>query len=260
MIPKFKIYQTHDLGQFFYAIVNAGIAADRQQAAAPGHQLRHRPQALHRHGHEGLHRRAAGAAVGQVVARLRCREEQGLRLRPRQGEVAGGPVRAPNIEFDISWALAGYAAEYEALATIIQGDLAKIGIKTNLKPTDPPTFTQQGTGHEPAVQRHAPERGRLRPVVRSRLGVRAEPHLSATPRTLAASTTTSGRNWPRRGDRAGPGQAQADCTAQINDFLLDASFAMVITAYPDIDLMRPNVMDLKYFLSTATNDRNIWLS
>jgi hypothetical protein len=34
----------------------------------------------------------------------------------------------------------------------------------------------------------------------------------------------------------------------------------VITAYPDIDLLRPNVMDLKYFLSTATNDRNIWLS
>ena len=46
---------------------------------------------------------------------------------------------------------------------------------------------------------------------------------------------------------------------QINDYLLDASFAMVITAYPDIDLIRPNVMDLKYFLSTATNDRNIWL-
>ena len=35
---------------------------------------------------------------------------------------------------------------------------------------------------------------------------------------------------------------------------------MVITPYPDIVLLRPNVMDLKYFLSTATNDRNIWLS
>ena len=54
-----------------------------------------------------------------------------------------------NIEFDISWALAGYAAEYEQLATIIQGDLAKIGVKTNLKPIDPPTFTQQGQGLNP---------------------------------------------------------------------------------------------------------------
>jgi hypothetical protein len=47
---------------------------------------------------------------------------------------------------------------------------------------------------------------------------------------------------------------------QINDFMLDASWAMVITPYPDIVATRPNVMDLKYFLSTATNDRNIWLS
>src|SRR6202022_542820 len=54
-----------------------------------------------------------------------------------------------NIEFDINWSLAGYAAEYEALASIIQGDLAKIGGKTNLKPTDPPTFTQQGFGLNP---------------------------------------------------------------------------------------------------------------
>jgi len=34
---------------------------------------------------------------------------------------------------------------------------------------------------------------------------------------------------------------------------------MAITPYPDIVGTRPNVMDLKYFLSTATNDRNIWL-
>ena len=46
---------------------------------------------------------------------------------------------------------------------------------------------------------------------------------------------------------------------QINDYLLDQSFVMTITPYPDIDLLKPNVMDLKYFLSTATNDRNIWL-
>jgi hypothetical protein len=35
---------------------------------------------------------------------------------------------------------------------------------------------------------------------------------------------------------------------------------MTITAYPDIDIMRPNVMDMKYFLSTATNNRNMWLA
>ena len=56
-----------------------------------------------------------------------------------------------------------------------------------------------------------------------------------------------------------PGKRKA-LYGQINDYLLDASFAMVITAYPDIDIMRPNVSDMKYFLSTATNDRNIWLA
>jgi hypothetical protein len=48
--------------------------------------------------------------------------------------------------------------------------------------------------------------------------------------------------------------------SQINDYLLDQSFVMTITPYPDIVARGPNVMDLKYFLSTATNDRNIWLS
>src|SRR5260370_26867869 len=54
-----------------------------------------------------------------------------------------------NVEFDISWALAGYAAEYEQLATILQGDLATIGIKADLNPSAPPTFTQQGFGTNP---------------------------------------------------------------------------------------------------------------
>ena len=48
--------------------------------------------------------------------------------------------------------------------------------------------------------------------------------------------------------------------SDINDYLLDQSFTMAITPYPDIVGTRPNVMDLKYFLSTATNDRNIWLA
>ena len=54
-----------------------------------------------------------------------------------------------NLEFDINWSLAGFSAEYQALATVIQADLAKIGIKTNLKPQDPPTFTAEGNGLKP---------------------------------------------------------------------------------------------------------------
>ena len=32
---------------------------------------------------------------------------------------------------------------------------------------------------------------------------------------------------------------------QINDYLLDQSFFMTVTPYPENDVLRPNVMDLK---------------
>jgi ABC-type transport system substrate-binding protein len=48
--------------------------------------------------------------------------------------------------------------------------------------------------------------------------------------------------------------------SEINEYLLDQSFTMAIMPYPDVVATRPNVVDLKYFLSTATNDRDIWLS
>ena len=60
-------------------------------------------------------------------------------------------------------------------------------------------------------------------------------------------------------------RALIDKAAQVQgksrtDFMLDAAWVMTVTAYPDIDIMRPNVMDMKYFLSTATDDRDIWLA
>ena len=164
-----------------------------------------------------------------------------------------------NIEFDISWATAGYAAEYQALATIIQGDLQKLGIKTNLKPTDPPTFTQQGTGLKP-------------PFNGMRLSAGAFAQLKeagsefALSRTFGYASNASGfydDNWTAlaAGVATEPDPAKRKTMyGQINDFILDQSWAMVVTPYPDIVATRPNVMDLKYFLSTATNDRNIWLS
>jgi peptide/nickel transport system permease protein len=164
-----------------------------------------------------------------------------------------------NVEFNIAWALAGYAAEYEQLATILQADLAKIGVKTNLKPTDPPTFTQQGTGLNP-------------PFNGMRLSAGAFTQLSeagsefALSRTYGYANNSSGFYDDKWTQLASGVATEADPAkrkqfySDINDYLLDQSFTMAITAYPDIVATRPNVMDLKYFLSTATNDRNIWLS
>ena len=55
-----------------------------------------------------------------------------------------------NIEFDINYAMAGFQAEYAALATIMQADLAKIGIKTNLKPRGQRRVHRQRGGHDAA--------------------------------------------------------------------------------------------------------------
>jgi len=164
-----------------------------------------------------------------------------------------------NIEFDIAWSLAGYAAEYEALASIIQGDLAKIGIKTNLKPTDPPTFTQQGFGVNPTFNGMRLSAGAFCQLAEAG----SEFALSRTYGYASNASNFYDEKWTQlaSGVAIEPDAAKRkQMYGEINDYLLDQSFTMSLTAYPDIVLMRPNVMDLKYFLSTATNDRNIWLS
>ena len=48
------------------------------------------------------------------------------------------------LEFDITYNTGGFGREYASLAQIYQSDLAKIGVKTTLKPLDSPTFNAAG--------------------------------------------------------------------------------------------------------------------
>ena len=257
--PKYKLYQTHDLGQFFYGIVNVGKPPtdNKMLRQAINYAIdRKRFTDTVMKGFTG-EPRALPWAKSSPAFDAEKNKAYAYDLDKAKSLVTQSGLS--NIEFDISWALAGYAAEYEALATIIQGDLAKIGVKTNLKPTDPPTFTQQGLGMNP-------------PFSGMRLSAGAFCQLSeagsefALSRTFGYASNAAGfydDKWTQlaAGVATEPDPAKRKVMyGQINDFLLDASFAMVITAYPDIDIMRPNVMDMKYFLSTATNDRNMWLA
>src|SRR5207253_2305948 len=146
---RFKLYQTHDLGQFFYFALNA------RKPQTDNKLLR---QAIN----YALDRKRFVDTVmkgftGEVRALPWAKSSPAFDPEKNKAYAFDldkakslvGQSGLTNVEFDISWALAGYASEYEQLATIIQGDLAKIGIKTNLKPTDPPTFTQQGLGMNP---------------------------------------------------------------------------------------------------------------
>jgi len=257
--PRYKLYQTHDLGQFFYGIVNAGKPPtdNKQLRQAINYAIdRKRFTDTVMKGFTG-EPRALPWAKSSPAFDAEKNKAYAYDLDKAKSLVTQSGLS--NIEFDISWALAGYAAEYEALATIIQGDLAKIGVKTNLKPTDAPTFTQQGLGMNP-------------PYNGMRLSAGAFCQLSeagsefALSRTFGYASNAAGfydDKWTQlaTGVATEPDPAKRKAMyGQINDYLLDASYAMVITAYPDIDIMRPNVMDMKYFLSTATNDRNIWLA
>jgi peptide/nickel transport system substrate-binding protein len=257
--PKYKLYQTHDLGQFFYGIVNAGKPPtdNKMLRQAINYAIdRKRFTDTVMKGFTG-EPRALPWAKSSPAFDAEKNKAYAYDLDKAKSLVTQSGLT--NVEFDISWALAGYAAEYEALATIIQGDLAKIGVKTNLKPTDAPTFTQQGLGLNP-------------PFNGMRLSAGAFCQLSeagsefALSRTFGYASNAAGfydDTWTQlaAGVATEPDPAKRKVLyGQINDFLLDSSFAMVVTAYPDIDVMRPNVMDMKYFLSTATNDRNMWLA
>jgi peptide/nickel transport system substrate-binding protein len=256
---RFKMYQTHDIGQFFYAIVNSGLEPtnNKMLRQAINYAIdRKRFTDTVMKGFTG-EPRALPWAKSSPAFDPEKNKAYAFDLDKARSLVAQSGLS--NIEFNISWALAGYAAEYEALATIIQGDLAKIGVKTNLKPTDPPTFTQQGLGMNP-------------PFNGMRLSAGAFCQLSEAGSEFALSRTfgyasNAGGYYDEKWTQLASGVATEPDPArrkqmygEINDYLLDSSFAMVISAYPDIDLLRPNVMDLKYLLSTATNDRNIWLS
>ena len=69
---------------------NVDQAADRQQAGAPGAELRDRPQAHRRH-RVPRRERAAHAAVAADLAGVRREQSNALRVRPRQGQERCSP-------------------------------------------------------------------------------------------------------------------------------------------------------------------------
>ncbi len=255
---KYKLYQTHDLGQYFYATVNCGVAPTDNKLVRQAINYaidRQRFTDTVMKGFTGEPRALPWAKSSPAFDAAKNRS-YAFDLDKAKSLLAQSGLS--NIEFDISWALAGYAAEYEQLATIIQSNLATIGVKSNLKPTDPPTFAQQGLGKNP-------------PFTGMRLSAGAFTQLFEAGSEFALSRTYGYANngagfyddkWTQLASSVAtepdPGKRK-QMYSDINDYLLDQSFTMAITPYPDIVGIRPNVMDLKYFLSTATNDRNIWL-
>jgi peptide/nickel transport system substrate-binding protein len=163
-----------------------------------------------------------------------------------------------NLDLDISYALAGFSAEYASLATILQSDLAKIGIKATLKPQENAAFTAAGNGLTPTYNG-------------LRLSAGAFANLYE-----ASSEFTLSRTYGHKSNLAGfyddgfasmvnaaatePDPAKRKALyAQLNDFILDASYSMAICPYPNILIMRNTVHGLGYATSLELTLRGTWL-
>jgi ABC-type transport system substrate-binding protein len=164
-----------------------------------------------------------------------------------------------NVEFDIAWSLAGFQAEYAALAQIIQSDLAKIGIKTNLKPTDPAAFVQAGLGKNPMYNGMRLSAGAFSQLYEAG-------SLFALSRTMGYMGNQSGFYDPEYEKMVLDAASEPDAGkrkqiySKINDFLLDAAYLFTVTAYSNIMAMGKNVRGLRFEPTTSVTIRDIWLA
>jgi peptide/nickel transport system substrate-binding protein len=256
---RFKLYYTHDIGQFFNVQIQSGLPPTNNKLLrqAISHALdRKRITDTVMKGFTGEPRTLPWARSSPAFDAEK-NKLYAYDIDKARAVLAESGAGTPS--FDIAWALAGYAAEYQQIASILQSDLAKIGITTTLKPTDPPAFQQQGAGLNPQFNGIRLSAGAFAQLYEAG----SEFALSRTFGYASNSTNFYDDKWTElaKAPATEPDPAKRkQMYNEINDYLLDQSFTLVITAYPDIVFMRPNVMDLKYFLSTATNDRDIWLA
>jgi peptide/nickel transport system substrate-binding protein len=257
--PKYQVFETHGVGQFFYAAVNAGVAPTDNKL------LRQ--------------------AIGFAIDRQRFADST-MKGFVGEGKALMWPSTSPaydasknnhytfdldkaksllaqsglsNVEFDIAWSLAGFQAEYAALAQIIQSDLAKIGIKTNLKPTDPAAFVQAGLGKNPMYNGMRLSAGAFSQLFEAS-------SLFALSRTMGYLGNQSGFYDPAYEKLVTTAATEPDAGkrkliyAQINDFLLDAAYLYTVTAYSNIMAMRANVKGLRFEPTTSVTIRDMWLA
>jgi peptide/nickel transport system substrate-binding protein len=256
--PRYAVSVRHDVGQYFYATANATVPPtdNKQVRQAINYAIdRQRFADTVLKGIAGPPQDLPWAPTSPAWDDAKNNQYTFDLGRARALLAAAGVA---NLEFDISYALAGYSAEYASLATILQADLASIGVKTNLKPQDNAVFTAAGNG--------------LRPTYNGvRLSAGAFANLAE-----ATSELTLSRTFGHRSNLAGfyddryaalveaastePDAAKRKALyGQINDFILDASYSMSICPYPDILITRPNVHGLQYATSLELTLRNTWL-
>jgi len=256
---KYQIFETHDVGQFFYCCVNAGVAPtdNKMLRQAIGYALdRKRFAEVIMKGFVGEGKALPWSPTSPAFDKAKNSfYTYDLDKAKSLVEKSG----LSNIEFDIAWALAGFSAEYAAVAQVIQSDLAKIGVKTNLKPTDPATFTQVGSGKNPTYNGMRLSAGAFAQLYEAA-------SLFALSRTMGYLSNQSGFYDPKYEQLVTSASTEPDKAKrkqyydQLSDFLLDAAYLHTLTAYSNIMAMRANVRGMRFEPSTAVTIRDMWLA
>ncbi len=257
--PKFQVYDNHEVGQYFYATVNTNVAPtdNKLLRQAIGYAIdRKRFADTIMQGFVGepkaLPWTSSSPAYEPAKNTFYTYDLDKAKSLVQQSGVA-------NPTFDISWSLAGFSSEYQALATVIQSDLAKIGITTNLKPLDPPSFTQQGQGEKP------PYNG-----MRLSAGAYAQLYEASSEftlsRTMGYASNQAGfyddnfKNMVLTAATEPDAGKRKLLYAQLNDFLLDVAYLHTISAYSNIMALAANVRGLRFEPSTFVTVREMWLA
>jgi ABC-type transport system substrate-binding protein len=142
---------------------------------------------------------------------------------------------------------------------VIQSNLAQIGVKVTLKPTEIAGFTAAGQGVNPSY-------------TGARLNAAAFTNVSEpTSHFILSSTFGSTINASAWYDDAYKGLIQSTATqpdaakrkegyAQINDYLLEQAYCLVVSGYPNILAQQSNVRDLGYYPVLQWTLRSTWLA
>jgi ABC-type transport system substrate-binding protein len=138
--------------------------------------------------------------------------------------------------------------------------LAKIGIKTNLKPLDPAVYTATGAPDRPTFSGVRLSAGAF-------AGLYEAASEFALSRTMGYASNAMGFYDDRFTALVKTASTEPDAAkrkalyAQINDFLLeDAAYCFPICAYVNLMVARANVRGLRHEPSTQVTLRNMWLA
>jgi peptide/nickel transport system substrate-binding protein len=257
--PNYQVISTNDVGQYFYACVNTGVAPtdNAQLRQAIGYAInRQRFTDSVMRGFVGAPKDLPWTTTSPAYEPTK-NTFYTYDLDKAKSLVSQSGVSNP--EFDISWATAGFSAEYQQLAQIIQSDLAQIGIKTNLKPLEPAQFTAVGLGQNPSYNGM-----RLSAGAYAQLAEAASEFVLS--RTMGTASNQSGYYDDQFTSLVNQATTEPDAGkrkqlySQINDKLLDSAYCYTVSAYANLMAVRGNVRNMRWEPSTFVTVREMWLA